>query len=33
MRFIKFKMVNFEICPRCGRGYDGSYCLCMENDE
>ena len=33
MRFIKFKMVNLEICPRRGGAYDGSYCPCMENDE
>lgn len=32
MKFIEFKMVNFYICPECGEPYDGSYCLCHEND-
>ena len=32
MKFVKFRMVNVEICSRCGRFYDGSYCSCMEND-
>lgn len=33
MKFIKFSLGDFETCSRCGRMYDGSYCVCMENDE
>lgn len=34
MKQINFKwsMVNLDICPRCGRSYNGSYCPCEEND-
>ena len=32
MKFIKFSLGDFEICPNCGEFYDGSYCSCHEND-